>query len=113
MPLLETSPRPSSVSVQDRTVQRILLVDDELEVLASLTHLLAQAGYQVTAASSLAAALQALDRERFHLVLTDLFLGEDDLGYQVAERAHGLSPRVPVVLLTGRPSFDRALEAMR
>jgi putative nucleotidyltransferase with HDIG domain len=113
MPLLETSPRPSSVSVQSRTVQRILLVDDELEVLASLTHLLAQAGYQVTAASSLAAALQALDRERFHLVLTDLFLGEDDLGYQVAERAHGLSPRVPVVLLTGRPSFDRALEAMR
>jgi putative two-component system response regulator len=91
----------------------VLIVDDEPGVLASLRATLEHTGYQVTCTSSLQAGIQALCSSSFQVVLTDLYLGEDDLGYQLAELARTRMPPVPVVLLTGRPSFDSAQEALR
>src|SRR5262245_52413262 len=91
---------------------RVLVVDDEPGVLSTLAHLLESAGYGVRAASDLREALAALRSETFQLVLSDLYLGSD-LAYDLAEAADAQRPRVPVVLLTGRPSFHGAAEAMR
>src|SRR5690606_16650906 len=59
------------------------------------------------------AACEALQRESFDLVLTDLYLGRDQLGYAVADLARQCRPAVPVVMLTGRPSFHGAVDALR
>ncbi|MEC7584689.1 MAG: HD domain-containing phosphohydrolase [Planctomycetota bacterium] len=89
------------------------MVDDEAEVLANLQGMLEQAGHDVTATSSLQEALQAIERQSFQLILSDLYLGDSDLGYQIAEVASNLEPRIPVVMLTGRPTFSGAAEALQ
>jgi putative two-component system response regulator len=92
---------------------RVLLVDDELDVLQGLRSILEGAGYVVTCTTNLRLATLTLEHESFHLVLTDLYLGETDLGYQVAEVARKQKPSTPVIVLTGRPTFDAAQEALR
>lgn len=92
---------------------RILVVDDEPSMLEALQKVLSRGGYEVTCLDRLEAARNALAEGEFELVLTDLYLGESDLGYEIAATANGLQPRVPVILLTGRPSFDSACEALR
>ena len=74
MPLLETSSsRPvCAPTLSARAVQRILIVDDEPDVLGNLANLLGHAGYEVVTSSTLAAASGALAKGPFHLVLTDL-----------------------------------------
>lgn len=99
--------------VNRHAVQRILIVDDEPDALQWLRSIVEQAGYATTCVSTLRSALEALEQERFHLVLTDLYLGDDDLGYQLADRSWQQEPPVPVVLLTGKPTFDGAQEALR
>ena len=96
-----------------RGPQRVLLIDDELDVLHGLRNILEQAGYSVTCTTSLRLATATLQHESFHLVLTDLYLGESDLGYQIAEVARSRKPSIPVIVLTGRPTFDGAQEALR
>jgi putative two-component system response regulator len=92
---------------------RVLLVDDEADVLRFVQSILERAGYAVTGVPSLAQALRALAADRFELVLTDLYLGDTDLGHQVAEVARAQQPPTPVVVMTGRPTFDAAQGALR
>jgi len=96
-----------------RGPQRVLLVDDEADVLLGLRRILEEAGFLVSCATNLQLAMATLHRESFHLVLTDLYLGDTDLGYQIAELARAQKPATPVIVLTGRPSFDGAQEALR
>ncbi len=93
--------------------QRVLLVDDEDDVLRGLSHVLVGAGYLVTTATSLLQAVLVMRSERFELVLTDLYLGETDLGVEIAAVARERRPHTPVIVLTGRPTFDGAQEALR
>jgi putative two-component system response regulator len=115
---LETVPELAATALPARppqtlTGQRVLLVDDEADILLSLRRILESAGYRVTCATSLAQAAATMRRERFQLVLTDLYLGATDLGVQIAEVARERRPHTPVVVLTGRPTFDGAQEALR
>ncbi|MEO6596039.1 MAG: HD domain-containing phosphohydrolase [Planctomycetota bacterium] len=96
-----------------RGPQRILLVDDEADALVALGRILEGAGFTVVCASSLRQAVAVMRSEQFHLVLTDLYLGDTDFGYEITQVARERRPHTPVVLLTGRPSFDNAQEAMR
>jgi putative two-component system response regulator len=91
----------------------VLVIDDIAEDLGFLRDLLGNAGYRVTCAGSMHQARQALLTGDFALVLTDLYLGEEGLGYEVAETARALRKSVPVVLLTAHASFGNAQEAIR
>lgn len=91
---------------------RVLIVDDEPSVLAFLAVTLQRAGYDVFPRSSLAEGMATLDQGAFELVLSDLYLGSD-LAYCLAEKASRRTPRVPVILLTGRPTFTGAAEALK
>lgn len=92
---------------------RVLIVDDEPDVLRSLANTLAHDGFEVSCASSLALGIAALEHSSFDLVLTDLYLGETDLGSQIALVAQTLRPAPPVIVLTGKPTFDGAQAALR
>lgn len=103
----------STPRTAERGPQRVLLVDDEPDVLRSLHRMLEDAGYAVTCANSLRQAIGEMRRDRFDLVLTDLYLGASDLGVQIAQAARERRPFTPVIVLTGRPTFDGAKEALR
>ena len=91
----------------------MLLVADEPDVLHGPRRILESAEFQVSSAASLGQAMATLHGQSFDLVLTDLYLGATDLGYEIAELARTRKPSTPVIVLTGRPSFDGAQEALR
>ena len=91
----------------------MLIVDDEPDVLHLLGDTLAHKGFDVQCVVNVGQAIAALHERCFDLVLTDLYLGETELGSQIAHAAQHLRPSPPVVVLTGRPTFDGAQAALR
>lgn len=81
--------------------QRILIVDDEPNILVSLEFLLDQEGYEVALASRGNAALELVESFRPDLVLLDVMLPEID-GFEICRRLRA-RPRPPkIILLTAR-----------
>ena len=87
-------------SKRERTIRRILVVEDEPLVAFDNEHLLGDAGYEVVGTvDSLAEAAKLIDQEQIDLVLTDISLRGDGDGMDVA-RAAG-AKKVPVLFVTG------------
>lgn len=80
----------------------ILLVDDDVAVLASLSKLLNHFGYVVAGASNSQAAMDyvAVSRNRFDLIITDLAMPGMD-GMEFLALAKKAFPDVPVIVITG------------
>ncbi len=91
---------------------RVLLVDDEEEILRNLSDLLGEEGYDVTSAGSGEAALEACEREPFHLVITDLRMPPPD-GMEVLGQVRARWPATAVILLTAFATRETAREALR
>lgn len=81
----------------------VLYVEDDDLIRALAVVSLEDAGFEVVAAESGEAALDALDEdaEPFCAVVTDVNLGDGPDGWQVARRARELNQAMPVVYLTG------------
>ena len=79
---------------------RVLVVDDEEPVLSVMGDLLGLLGQNVRTAQGGAAGLEALDREAFDVVFTDLGMPEVN-GWDLALSVKALRPSTPVVLVTG------------
>ena len=80
---------------------RVLAVDDEPELAEMIRFALKVARAHVTIATSGETALEALEDERFDIVVSDLSLGEGIDGWQLADRVRLRSPSTPFVLVTG------------
>lgn len=83
--------------------QRILVVDDEPDIVALIAYHLAKSGYRVSTATTGMDALETAQRERPSLVILDLMLPEMS-GYEVLEqlRADEATAPVGVLMLTAR-----------
>jgi DNA-binding response OmpR family regulator len=79
---------------------RILIVDDEVDIVGLLTELLREAGYEVISAPDGRAAIRTLYQAQPDLVLLDVAMPGLD-GWQTLERIRDMSD-VPVLLLTAR-----------
>jgi two-component system, OmpR family, KDP operon response regulator KdpE len=79
---------------------RILIVDDEPSILATMAPLLRRRGYDVATATTGHAALDAVDRQTPQLVILDLGLPDLD-GIEVCRRLRE-GRRVPIVVLSAR-----------
>lgn len=90
----------------------VLLVDDDMRVLAALRTLLERAGARVECTSSTAAAWSALQESRYDVVLCDMAMPVED-GYVLVRRirdAGAATRRIPVIALTACASpADREL----
>jgi len=99
------------------TVARTLIADDQPDVLAALRLLLKGAGYQTEAADSPAAVLNAIQHEKFDLVLMDLNYARDTTsgkeGLDLIERIHALDHALPIIVMTAWATVDLAVESMR
>lgn len=89
---------------------RILIVEDDEALRDSLVLLLRQAGHDVSAAGSAAAARPLLGK--VDLLLTDLRL-PDDLGTTLLLDALKVNPRLQVIVMTGYATVESAIAATR
>lgn len=90
-----------------RPLGRILVVDDEPDVVAILTTYFSDAGYTVDAAAHGGDALIAVSQYRPDVVMLDVLMEGLD-GVQVLERIRSLDPAIRVIMITG--STDVTLE---
>lgn len=82
----------------------LLIVDDDQSIRDALVELFDTDDNEVTAAGTLAGALQVLARHPFDLIITDLQLGaRSGGGLQVMAAASMLAPGAPIVVLTAFP----------
>lgn len=91
---------------------RILIVDDEATAVENLAHVCRKEGYEVTTRTSGTGAMDALNQQRFDLILTDLRMEKVD-GMALLEHAKVCSPETAVVLITGYATLDSAVSAMK
>ena len=89
---------------------RILVVDDDADLLRLLSLRLQGAGYQVTAVTSAESALTQLEIEHPRLVLSDVKLPGRD-GLQLFDEIRKRHPTLPVILLTAHGTIPDAVEA--
>jgi len=91
---------------------RVLLVDDDKDLLQLIAMRLTAAGYAVTAVESGAAALAALAVSRPQVVVTDLRMQGMD-GMALFDAIHRDSPSLPVLILTAHGTIPEAVTATR
>ena len=91
---------------------RVLVVDDEENMVHFLTKLLRGEGFEVEGAGTGEAALERLRAGPFELVLTDLKLPDTD-GIEILKAARELHPETVVILITAYGTIGSAIEAMR
>jgi len=91
---------------------RILIVDDEPDMLENCSRILSRQGHACLTAENGRAALAILEHERPDLLLTDLKMPEMD-GMALLQHAHALDPTLPVIVITGFASIESAVAAVR
>ncbi len=105
------------MTTSEATGARILVADDQPDVLESLRLLFKAEGYRADVVSSPSAILAALDARDFDLLLMDLNYARDTTsgqeGLDILTRVRALEGAPPVVVMTAWGSIELAVEAMR
>jgi DNA-binding NtrC family response regulator len=101
----------------DPAAPRLLIADDQPDVLEALRFLLKPEGYVIETVKSPAAALKAVEARDYDLVLIDLNYARDTTsgqeGLDLLNRLQSTDSSLPVVVMTAWASVDIAVEAMR
>ncbi|MBS0664790.1 MAG: sigma-54-dependent Fis family transcriptional regulator [Verrucomicrobia bacterium] len=103
--------------VANENPARILIADDQPDVLEALRLLLKCEGYQTETAKSPAAVLKAVEARDFAVALIDLNYARDttsgEEGLELLSKLQAIDATLPVVVMTAWASVDVAVEAMR
>jgi PAS domain S-box-containing protein len=94
------------------TATTILFVDDEEIIRKSFARELRLEQFEVTAVSSGGEAIEALEKDRYDLVVTDLMMPGID-GFGVLKAVRKLAPMTSVIILTGYGDMGSAIDALR
>lgn len=95
---------------------KILVVDDDVDTRDLIEWVLQRAGAEVTTAGSAAEAMARLDASRFHVLVSDIMMPDED-GYSLLRRVRALPPerggRTPAVALTAHSLVQDRLQSLR
>jgi len=104
-------------ATRPQTATRVLVADDQPDVLEALRWLLTGEGYEPEFVSSTEAVLERLRERSFDLLLMDLNYSRDTTsgreGLELIPQVRAHDPSLPIVVMTGWGSVDTAVEAMR
>jgi len=100
------------VSRRIRAQPKVLVVDDEPDLLELLELTLSRMGLDTERASNVAEAIALLDRESFDLCLTDMRLPDGE-GLRVVEHINQKGLDVPVAVITAFGSAENAVAALK
>jgi DNA-binding NtrC family response regulator len=105
------------MAANDPAPHRILVADDQPDVLEALRLLLKAEGYQIETAKSPAAVLKAIEARDFSLAIIDLNYARDTTsgqeGLDLLAKLQAADATLPVVVMTAWASVEIAVEAMR
>jgi len=90
---------------------RVLVLDDDGAHAEAAAESLSRSGYDCSVARSGTEGLQALEKDNFDVVLTDLVM-RDISGIEIVRKVKTASPETEIIVMTGYPSYETALEAM-
>jgi DNA-binding NtrC family response regulator len=94
------------------TQPSILVVDDELLIRDLLYDFFQQQGWTIAVAENGERALEILRTRKIDLLLTDIKMPQMD-GLALTNQVRSLYPDIPVVLMTGYPSVETAVEGIK
>ena len=98
-------------------MSRILVADDQPDVLEALRILLKGAGYQIDAVTSPAGIFNALEKKDYALLMMDLNYTRDTTsgqeGLEVIPKLQEIDNTLPIVVMTAWATIDLAVEAMK
>ena len=98
-------------------MSRILIADDQRDVLEALRILLKGEGYQTEAATSLAGIFNSLEKKEYALLLMDLNYARDTTsgqeGLSAIPKIRQIDCTLPVVVMTAWATVELAVEAMK
>jgi DNA-binding NtrC family response regulator len=92
--------------------ENLLIIEDDAALARGLGRMLTKRGYEVRIANGLTAARDALAQRAPDVVLADISL-PDGSGVEIGVELERIAPGVPLILMTGMPSVDSAVAALR
>lgn len=97
--------------------KKILIADDDINIIASLKYVLAEQGFDILAMTTPQAVLENLAIEVVDLILLDMNFQQDTTsgveGLQLVENISKLGLNIPIIVMTGWATVDIAVDAMR
>lgn len=91
---------------------KILIADDEKGIRDSLQMILAEEGYNTTAVSNGLEALELIEKNEYHLVISDIKMPTVD-GMELLEKCSKISPDTYFIIMTAYASVETAIAALR
>jgi CheY-like chemotaxis protein len=95
---------------------KILVVDDDVDTRELIEWVLKRVGAEVTSVSSAREALDVLEREKPHVLVSDIAMPEED-GYALLKKIRALPPerggRIPAIALTAHSLVQDRLQSLR
>lgn len=101
-----------SVSENGAKNQKILVVDDELNIAELIATVLKHEGYSTEIALSYLEAMSKTTKELFDLIILDVLLGEGD-GFSLCKRLRDQNIKTPIIFLTAKDSTEDKVLGLR
>ena len=84
---------------------KILIAEDDRELCQLFSHVLMKRGYVVKSVADGKEALDAVDRDYFDLIISDIMMSKVD-GYEFVRQLRESGNQTPVMMITARDAFD-------
>lgn len=98
-------------------MKRILIADDDINIIAGLKFLLADYGYETLTVTTPQAALESVEKQSIDLILLDMNFQQDTTsgqeGIELVKKISATGLDIPIVVMTGWATIDIAVEAMQ
>lgn len=94
------------------TVKKILIVDDEVQILKALVRLFMDTDYEIVTAESGAAALEILEHEQFNMIMSDMKMPYMD-GYELLSKVKEFYPKTVRIILSGYSEEKVVFQALQ
>jgi len=91
---------------------KILVIDDDNEILTLLETFFSSIGHQVTTTTNSIDGIKLVSSDTFDLVMLDIRLPERD-GIEVLKEIKQIDSKLPVVMITGYKEAEKVIEAFR
>ena len=98
--------------IRDRPPTRVLVVDDEAELVRAMARILKARGFEVQTASNGMEALEILTKQTFDVMLVDLVMPGMS-GLELLKRAKTLQEQLEVVMMTAYADVDTAVTSVK
>lgn len=93
-------------------LKRLLFVDDEPNIRATLSVILRRYGFTVSLAGKVSEALEHIRKREFDLLLCDLNIEHEADGFEVIRAMRRANPHCVTIVLTGYPAVDSAVKGI-